>query len=140
MGHGMGRKKAASYAALPAVIERGKVIDVQYNWKGRGYDTVAIAAPITMGGEPYYMGVVVEKKLSTDRFYVHEVLITKDGASAFKNSPSTEVGVDTVADAPSVTNLLQRIIDVNREAKLSRKDTNQRIYDTRTAERIAEGR
>lgn len=31
IGHGIGRNKAISFAAIPDVIENGKIIDAQYN-------------------------------------------------------------------------------------------------------------
>ena len=40
IAHGMGRAKAITYAAVPQVIEEGKIIDYQQNWKNRGYDTL----------------------------------------------------------------------------------------------------
>lgn len=124
--HGLGRKKAASFAAVPAVVEKGKIIDAQYNWKGRNYDTVVIAAPIMIGSEEYYMGVVVVKTAADDRFYVHEVLIIQDGASAFKTGSLANAASNTGADSPSVISLLRKIVDVKREneekPKLSVKD------------------
>jgi len=49
LGHGMGREKAAAFAAVPEIISKGKVFDRQENWKGRGYDTFVIGASFKMG-------------------------------------------------------------------------------------------
>lgn len=73
IGHGLGPEKAASFKAVPAVIKNGKVVDIQFNWKQRGYDTVLIAAPVDIRDDRYYMGVVVLKSSESDRFYAHEV-------------------------------------------------------------------
>ncbi len=67
LGYGIGRNKAIAYAAVPAVIQHGKIIDYQVNWKNRGYDTVALAAPVTIKGDPYYEGVIViREKIVSD--------------------------------------------------------------------------
>lgn len=86
IAHGIGRRKAAAFMAIPKVIRNGKIVDIQYGWKGRSYDTVILAAPIKIGTESYLMGVVVNKNVETDRLYVHEVLaINKEGQqSLFK--------------------------------------------------------
>lgn len=73
IGHCLGPEKAASFKAVPAVIKNGKVVDIQFNWKQRGYDTVLIAAPVDIRDDRYYMGVVVLKSSESDRFYAHEV-------------------------------------------------------------------
>ena len=46
MAHGIGRRKAAAFAAVPQVIAQGRQIDTQQNWKGRGYDKQPIAPPV----------------------------------------------------------------------------------------------
>ena len=32
--------------AIPEVIRNGKIVDIRYDWKNRGYDTVILAAPL----------------------------------------------------------------------------------------------
>ena len=75
IAHGMGRAKAITYAAVPQVIEEGKIIDYQSNWKNRGYDTIVFAAPIKITGE--YLEAVIARRFNgqkAQRFYVHEAL------------------------------------------------------------------
>lgn len=106
IGHGIGRKKAAAFAAVPDVIAQGQVVDYRKNWKGRGYDTAVIAAPIEIGGQPYLAGVVLTKSNLTNRFYLHEVLTENDGATPFKTGAQMgEPGGDT----PSVISILEEI-------------------------------
>ena len=38
IAHGIGKAKAATFSAVPDVIEKGKQIDYQKNWKGKGKD------------------------------------------------------------------------------------------------------
>lgn len=114
LGHGMGRNKAIAYAAVAEVIEKGKIIDAQRNWKGNSYDTVVFAAPIRIGNEDYYQGVIVQRDKIADKqaFYLHEVAIIKKGASAFKTA-APQKGSTRGANPPSLINLLQRLNHVN---------------------------
>ena len=73
VGHKLGRKKAAAFAAVPDIIKSGRVIDHQANWKGRGYETYVIDAPISIGKEGYIGEVVSTRKTGTTKFYLHEV-------------------------------------------------------------------
>lgn len=127
IGHGLGPEKAASFKAVPAVIKNGKVVDIQFNWKQRGHDTVLIAAPVDIRDDRYYMGVVVLKSSESDRFYAHEVWgIKKDGAPAFWTGLPASSQVGTGAGTPPINSILQRIAGVNTEAsdvvKFSAKD------------------
>lgn len=114
IGHGIGRKKAAAFAAVPDIIAQGKVVDYQRNWKDRGYDTAVIAAPIQIGGQPYLAGVVVVRSRLTNRFYLHEVLAENDGAAPFKTG-AQDLGKPG-GDTPSVVSILRKIQDVKRDA------------------------
>ena len=114
LGHGIGRKKAAAFAAVPEVLRQGRVIDFQKNWKGRNYDTAVVAAPVSIGGVPHLEGVVLTRGDETNRFYVHEVLTTENGAAPFKTGTSSKRGLPG-GDAPSVLSLLQQVKDVNAE-------------------------
>ncbi len=84
LGHGIGRIKAAAYAAVPQMIEKGKIFDRQKNRKGRGYDTVVIAAPLEIGGLPYAGEVIVKQHGKRQGFYLHEVEVKEKLADAFK--------------------------------------------------------
>lgn len=81
IAHGIGDKKASAYRAVPKIIEQGRVVDYQKNWKNRGYDTAVIAAPITVANEEYYAVVVVRRTQVNQRFYLHEIDIKKTSRS-----------------------------------------------------------
>lgn len=115
IAYGIGRKKAAAFAAVPDILKNGRVIDYQVDWKGRNYDTAVVAAPITIAGEPYMAGVVLTRTDSENRFYVHEVL-TEKGTAPFKTGESPARGVDTGGDVPSVFSLLDQVRNVKRNA------------------------
>lgn len=78
--HGYGKAKIITTAAVPDIIEKGEVVSYEKNWKGRDYDTVGIAAPITIEGGEYkgeYYGIVVARVFPDhNRGYLHEVALT----------------------------------------------------------------
>lgn len=94
VGHGSGPAKIETFAAVPAVIERGVQIDHESNWKGRGYDTYLFAAPVEYRGRTTYLGVVVTKDVQDGRYYVHEVV---DGDGTFIYGDKEKAGV-TIQD------------------------------------------
>lgn len=134
VSHGLGRNKAIAFKAVPDVIQNGKIIDYQKNWKGRGYDTVVLAAPVTIKGEPYYEGVVLIRPQDNQRFYLHEVLASngKDTHAPFKTGTTTS-GTSGDAGMPSLISLLNELRNVNTQPK----NTNaQQDIPTQTAPRV----
>lgn len=127
IAHGIGRNKAAAFVAVPDVIKKGKILDVQYNWKGRGYDTVIVAAPVVFSGQNAIEGVILRKKSINDDFYLHEIKI--EGVSTFKTG-ANKIGAPS-ADTPSVISILQKVFDYKEKSdgnvKLSAKDSGADI-------------
>ena len=81
IAQGIGRNKAIAFAAVPAIIKGGAIIDRQKNWKGRKYGSVTFAAPVKIADDGY-IGIVIanellEQKDGTHRFYLHEVVLQK---------------------------------------------------------------
>ncbi len=109
IAHGIGRNKAIAFAAVPEVIRNGKIIDFQQNWKGRGYDTVVIAAPVTINKAPFYEGVIVIREKDNQRFYLHEVLTERRTDSPFKTGTASNSGTPGGKSSPSVISLLEKI-------------------------------
>ena len=85
--HGYGPLKAACFAALPAVLEKGLMFGpIQY--LAREHDTYLFVAPVrfvgTKNGE-FFVGAYVIKDVNTTRYKVHEVLtISKEGNRPFQ--------------------------------------------------------
>ncbi len=103
INHGISHAKVVSFAAVPDVIEKGKVLDHQINWKGRGYDSATIGAKITIAGEEYFELVVVKLK-DKNHMYLHSVQIKKMGELPFNNQLSqtaTQSGAGTSGDSPN---------------------------------------
>ncbi len=73
VAHGVGRIKAIAFAAVPDVIREGREFSRTENYKGRGYDSIVIAAPISIAQEEYICEVVLNKEPNKNRFYLHEV-------------------------------------------------------------------
>jgi len=114
ISHGIGPEKAASYISVPKVIQHGQVVDYQKNWKGRGYDTAVIAAPVTMNGEPFMEAIVLTRSLGENRFYLHEVLAEKEDGAIRSTVGAAKATVPNSGNAPSINTILQRIIDVKK--------------------------
>lgn len=124
ISHGIGREKAAAFMAVPDVLKYGKVVDYQENWKGRGYDTAVVAAPIQISGEDYIAGVCVKRTSGDNKFYVHEVLSMKEGATPF-NRAALETSVDSGGDTPSMNTILSELLNVKGNLKFSDRNNQE---------------
>lgn len=113
ISHGLGRNKAISFASVPNVIQNGKIIDYQVDWKGRGYDTAVLSAPITINGEQYLQAIVVKRAEGSQSYYLHEVITEKRASSPIKTG-TTEIG-STPSDAPGplLISILQKVQNIN---------------------------
>lgn len=132
IAHGIGRKKAAAFAAVPDVIEHGLVVDYQKDWKGRGYDTAVVAAPITIGNQTHEAAVILLRSDLTNRFYVHEVLAMENGALPFKTG--TREGYPG-GNTPSILSILERIRSVKNGIRSQERFS---VDDTQTYAEIQE--
>jgi hypothetical protein len=71
---GLGASKIDAFAAVPEVIKSGRIVDFNPNWKGKGYDSYIIDAPIRIGAKDFICEIVVDHfKNGNYSFYVHEV-------------------------------------------------------------------
>lgn len=111
VGHKVFRKKAIAAAAIHNVIKSGEIIDYQSDYDNRSYDTLCLAAPITIAGEKYFEGVVVRRIQDTDRFYTHNVIIEKE-ALTLKTGGIKDTNTGASA---SIISLLKQVAEVNRE-------------------------
>ncbi len=64
----------AAFFALKHVLKRGELIGQHTNHKGRGYDTITIAAPVKINGKRGIMGVVI-MRTSGNRYKTHRILL-----------------------------------------------------------------
>lgn len=107
LSHGIGRNKAAAFAAVPDFICNGVLIDQKENWKNRKYDSYTIAAPIEIAGEGFVGVAIVTRGHGTNanRFYLHEVVLQK-------NLLDESIKTDTKADSHrgDVAKVLKEIV------------------------------
>lgn len=132
LGHGLGRMKAAAYALVPDVIEKGKICMRAANWKGRGYDTALIVAPVKIGNERYVCEVIVKQGKQRQGFYLHEVTIQKDLESVFKtaNGSTLPRSKSIIADYAGKGKGCSKVVDENGEPKVMYHGTPYGGFDT----------
>ena len=77
--HGIGRIKAASFAAIKDVLEKGTIILPldYYATNGKKQMTGMMAAPILIGDDSFICVVVVIYNLQERRLYLHETFLTE---------------------------------------------------------------
>lgn len=118
---------------MPEVIENGEIVDAQYNWKSRGYDTVVLAASITIANDGYFMALVIRREPTArsghdtrrQRHYVHEVMIEKISAD-FKTGQANSPGAGVNTDS-SMGSLLYDIVEV-KNGTLKKDELLNRIF------------
>ncbi len=99
INHKPNRSKVLGVAAIKEVIEKGYIIKTNLNWKGRGYDSYMIAAPVGLGDATVYVAAVVNRDQRTNKFYLDEVVDQDGNYINIKNEApgNTKTGV-TVQD------------------------------------------
>ena len=113
ISHGIGRKKAVAFKAVPDVIKNGRIIDYTNNYKKRGYDTAVISAPIHLGDEDYYVAAVINVEKEKNSFYLHEVAILnkKEDDMSFKTGTVKHGAPSDISS--SIYSLLNKLQNVN---------------------------
>ncbi|MGN0023013.1 MAG: hypothetical protein ACI352_03180 [Elusimicrobiaceae bacterium] len=91
IGHGLSGLKAAAFMCVPQVIEKGFIFDRQENWKGRGYDTFVLIAPVIISGKRYAEEVIIKKTKENQRLYLHEVDIQEKLEHLLQTSHTQDV-------------------------------------------------
>lgn len=145
IGHGVGRLKAAAFYAVPDVIQKGRVFDRQKDWKGRGYDTAVIAAPISIGEKEYICEVVVEQRSNRQGFYVHEVEIKEKLGNVFKTATkgSTRQASRSIlalrdAEVNTIWKNCSKVVDENGEPRVvyhGARYAGFRVFDNEEGDR-----
>lgn len=117
LAHGYGDRKAAAFATVKDVLEKGKVLRYSENWKGRKYDAVAIGAKIniTEGADKgQYYEVCIVKVDEDNRMYLHEVDIEKADSVPFnygQNKSDKHSGYDYLP----ISSIFDRLRNVKSE-------------------------
>jgi hypothetical protein len=109
----VGTKEAiAATEAIPTVLNKGVVIFTNQINKD-SHETIIVAAPITIGDEPYYMGVMLIRDTNIQRLRMHNVVIERETSTL---STATEKATPTLdKNAPLyMTTILQDALKVKR--------------------------
>ena len=137
IGHGIGRAKAITFAAVPDILQDGYVLDYKRNWKNRGYDSAVIGAKINIAegkqaGE--YYGLAVVKLLDDNKMYLHEVYTTKVGDVMPFKTPDLKGG-KTRSDTytlPPIYSIFDRLRKVNEQSiKYQLEDVDESVTQSR---------
>ena len=117
--HGSTAEKIAAIEAIPSVIENGKV--VEWMEKAPGSFRIVVAAPIRIGNNPYYMGVMLQRDSQNQRLYLHDVVIEKE---ASENSQDHLVTTGPYEENGNLftTSILRKILDVKVKTPKSNSD------------------
>lgn len=134
--HGISGDKFSAVAAIKDVIENGKIIAHDFNWKNRGYDTYLIAGRGYINGQDAVVGVIVKnypKSNQNNKFYLHEIIKIGASHTAVDNN-TIRVNEQTPINN---TNISQNDNDVNSIVrKSSKNDTRINTEDVKAVQSI----
>lgn len=125
--HGVTTEKIQAYPAIPDVIKNGVVIDSMQKERG-GPERIVVAAPIIMGKQKYYMGVMLQRDAHNQRLYAHDVVIEKE---------PTEFSGDILSTTGSRKKSELHITDILLNALNVKQDFSQNQYSVRDSEYMA---
>lgn len=86
--HGKFSPKVAAVEAVPTVLNKGIVI-FQNQPQNTSHEILVVAAPITIGDDSYYMGVMLLRDQNGQRLRMHGVVIEKETIEMLTASGST---------------------------------------------------
>ena len=121
--HGITAEKIASIEAIPAVIEKGKVIFYKTK-KGSDVERVVVAAPIKIGNADYYMGVMLQRDAMHQRLYLHNVVAMKEEALSSQDDSLTNWS-DEDNSRLFITSILQKAVNV----KIKKQKSNRQLLE-----------
>ena len=110
--HGVGRIKAASFAAIKDVLEKGTVILPldYYATNGKKQMTGMMAAPIWIGSDSFICVVVVIFNLKEKRLYLHETFLTEKIPEIAASSLVRGSSAASPQSQGSIAKILQRFL------------------------------
>ena len=120
--HGTTKEKSVAYEAIPEVLQNGVAIETKHKNNGEVERTV-IAAPITISGTPYYMGVMIQRDSNTNRLYLHDVIIKKE-ASDYRTEHLNTTGPDGNSENLFLTDVLEKAVSVGYSLSQNGKNVN----------------
>lgn len=127
LAHRLWPAKSAAYAAVPEIVKNGVVFDRQKNWKGRGWDTFVLVAPIEINGVKYAGEVIVKRLPNRQGLYVHGVEIAKrlEGALQTPTQGRAPQALDiTLGDKLEAVKNASKVVDENGEPRVMYHQTD----------------
>lgn len=126
--HGITAEKIASIEAIPAVIEKGKVV-FSNTKKGSDVERIVVAAPIKIGKIDYYMGVMLQRDTQSQRLYLHNVVAVKAKETM---SSSQDNSLTNWSDEDNsrlfISSILQKAINVKvQKQKTAKKPAETKV-------------
>lgn len=111
--HGIGRIKAASFAAIKDVLEKGIIILPldYYATGGKKQMTGMMAAPILIGDDSFICVVVVIYNLKARRLYLHETFLTEKIPEIAASSLVRNSRAASPQSQGSIAKILQRLLN-----------------------------
>ena len=111
--HGIGRIKAASFAAIKDVLEKGTIILPldYYATNGKKQMTGMMAAPIVIGTDSFICVVVVIYNLQEKRLYLHECFLTEKNPEIAASSLVRDSSAASPQSQGSVAKILQKVLN-----------------------------
>jgi len=124
----LNRAKLVTLTSVPEVIQRGRIINYDPNWKGRGYPSLIIAAPVDVDGQTIYVAAVIDQR-GDYKFYLNEcvdsegnyIRITEDPSDSTKSGVTAQDGVTRGSDRSSDAS----IADATEKSKSQNLDEEQ---------------
>jgi hypothetical protein len=118
LSHRFGQRKLDAVQAIPAGIEKGKVVSISDDLDGKPKKNVILVAPIQIGDEKSFLCIRLVKNIgSENRLYIHEVYDLRD----IKNTAipfQTPGTVQTARPQRGIAiyiNILRDILNVNEK-------------------------
>ena len=94
-----------TFAALPEVLKKGKMVNADPNHELHSYDSYLIMAPVTIREGAFkgrcYVGAIVIRDSNTKRYKIHEVLTTRVNGTSSDKSEAHQKGSGLRYDVPS---------------------------------------
>ncbi len=120
ISRGLTRRRAALLEAVKPVIERGQIIQIDNNHKGKNFDGALIAAKVEWNGVPYYAGVVVKQSRNTNEYYMHDAVLEQEKKSSgdvvqLDRDDSSEGGLPATSGYSSIASILATIAEYKGE-------------------------
>ncbi|MCR4841643.1 MAG: hypothetical protein K5840_00090, partial [Eubacterium sp.] len=114
--------KIRTYKAVPAVIEKGKIVGYEKNYNGEQHDRISIVAPIYIqdesGKNHEYLTLVVVKRFHTNdtqRLYFHQATSIKKDELFFLGTTLPKEGTRRNSSSSYGLSILQEILEINKK-------------------------